>query len=253
MSQPILRAPLSAGAALLCAGILASCSGSTGSTSTTPAPSSSQPGSSSSATQSGEGPSAKEVWANVRKEALAATSATMVGTVTTDTQTMGVTITGETDGDPQRATLDLGGTQGEVTIVTVNKAYYMTGDQAFWTEQAGADAAKALKGKYVVIEEAAAKELGDFQVGAILKEMFSDPELSAFESLLTPVQQQRLGDADAWVLGAQGAGQLFVSADGKNQLLKIVGPKSSPGEFAFSGWNVAPKIAAPAKKDIVTP
>ena len=83
--------------------------------------------------------------------------------------------------------------------------------------------------------------------------MFSDPELSAFESLLTPVQQQRLGDADAWVLGAQGAGQLFVSADGKNQLLKIVGPKSSPGEFAFSGWNVAPKIAAPAKKDIVTP
>lgn len=256
MRQPGLRHPVAV-AAIVGSLLLGACSGGSGAPSAAPSSSGSTTttasGTSTPDSPEPEAPSAKEVWAKVRAKALAATSGTMTGSVDQAGSTMKVSITGATDGDPQHAVLDLGKTQGKATVLTVNGTYYMTGDDAFWTEQGGKDAATALKGKYVVIEEGAAKEMGDFRIGGILREMFSDPEMSSFESLVTPVEAGTVGDTKAWVLGKEGQGQIFVSADGAYDLLKIVGPKTSPGEFTFSGWNVPPKLTAPAKKNIVTP
>lgn len=216
-----------------------------------PSPTASAASAASAPSAAADLPSAKEVYAKVRDASLAATSATMKGSLPEGKETLVVEISGSTKGDPQRATLQLGKKSGKATVITVGGKYYLTGDDAFWSEQAGVDGAKALKNKYVVIEESAAKELGDFQIGSMLKDMFSDPELSTFESLLTPVGVGTVGDTPAWVLGASGEGQIFVASDGSDQLLKIVGPKSTPGEFTFSDWNTAAKVVAPKKEQII--
>lgn len=196
-------------------------------------------------------PSAKEAYLLVRTNALAATSASMQGTLVDNGKTLSVAISGSTSGSPQKGVIGFGGVDGTATVINVGTTYYMTGDEAFWTAQAGAAGAKALKGKYVVIDEAGAKEFGDFQIGALLRDMFSDPEMSTFESMLTPVQLGTVDKTPAWVLGEPGGGQLYVSADGKGQLLKLVGPTSQPGEFTFTDWNSAPAIKAPSAKQVI--
>lgn len=196
-------------------------------------------------------PSAKEVYAAARAAALKATSATMTGTIPEAGSSLTLTVSGATSGDPQRLTLDFGAGKGTATIVTVAKAYYMTGDAAFWTSQADAAAAKALKGKWVAMDAASTQGFGDFRIGAMLKEMFATPEMGVFESLSTPVAQGEVTGRAAWVIGEAGDAQVFVASDGSAELLKIVGPKSTPGDLVFTNWNKAPKIVAPAKKDVV--
>lgn len=251
MLRPSRRARFAVLAVLAGGVLLTGCAGSE--SPEKPAPGGSGTGSASTAaSSSATEPSAKEVYAAARAAALKATSATMTGTVPEAGSTLTLTVSGATSGDPQTLTVNFGAGQGTATIVTVAKAYYMTGDAAFWTSQADAAAAKALKGKWVAMDAASTQGFGDFRIGAMLTEMFATPEMGVFESLTSPVTRGEVKGRAAWVIGEAGDAQVFIAADGSGELLKIVGPKSTPGDLVFTNWNKAPKIVAPAKKDVVS-
>ena len=54
-----------------------------------------------------------------------------------------------------------------------------------------------------------------------------------------------------WSSPVAGDGKIYVSADGKARLLRIVGAKASPGTLDFSQWDAVPPTSPPPAGQIV--
>ena len=125
-----------------------------------------------------------ELYTKVRAASLAAKSGHLSGTVTQDGEKTTLDVAGLADGSNQKLVVGVGEGKGKAEILTVGGKYYMSGDKRFWKEQTGdAKAADLLVDKYVLVSAADAKELGDLSLGALLKEMFEQSELSTLEKL----------------------------------------------------------------------
>lgn len=222
----------------------------------TPAAASSGGSASSSASASPsstekEQPSVGELYTKVRAASLAATSGRVKGSVTSDGEKVTVDIRGTADGSNQRATIGIG--KGTAEILTVKGKYYMGGDAAFWTEQAGDPAAaKALVGKYVAVSSADAKDIGDLSLGAILEEMFDESELSTLETLTSSVDTRTEGGQQVWVASDPSGAEIWVDPT-TERLVKIVITGDDAGEVSFSEWDAAKRVAAPPASKVVTP
>ncbi len=192
-----------------------------------------------------------ELYTKVRAASLAAKSGHLSGTVTQDGEKMSLDIAGTADGSNQQ--LEVGVGKGKAQILTVGGKHYMSGDQGFWTEQTGdPKAAKALLGKYVQISAADAKDLSDLTLGAMLKEMFSEGELSTLEKLTSSVETRTEGGAQVWVASDGSGSEIWVDPT-TERLVKIVIAGEGAGALDFDSWDAAKKVATPPAKQIVKP
>jgi len=244
------RRGLLAATALAATVVLAGCGGSE-----TPAGTSSSAASASATTASSPAasnePSMGELYAKVRPASLAAKSGHLSGTVTQDGEKTSLDIAGTADGKNQKLVVGVG--KGKAEILTVGGKYYMSGDEGFWTEQTGdAKAADLLVGKYVEITGSDAKELGDLSLGAMLKEMFEDSELSTLKTLTSSVETRTEDGAQVWVASDGSGSEIWVDPE-TERLVKIVVVGDDAGQLSFDSWDAAKKVAAPPAKKIVTP
>jgi hypothetical protein len=198
-------------------------------------------------------PSMGELYTKVRAAALAAKSGHLSGTVTQDGQKTSMDVAGLADGSNQKLVIGVGEGKGKAEILTVGGKYYMSGDKRFWKEQTGdAKAADLLVDKYVLVSAADAKELGDLSLGALLKEMFEQSELSTLEKLTSSVETRTEDGAKVWVASDGSGSEIWV--DPETELpVKIVVSGDDAGELTFDSWNSAKKVAAPPAKDVVKP
>ena len=230
---------------------LAGCGG--GQEPAAPGSSPSAASSSSSTTATEKTPSASDLWTRARATALAAKSAHIAGQMTNDGDTLVIDLAGTVDGKNQSLELSEGG-DSKVTIVTVGGKNYLSATEKFWVDQVGADLAKNLQGKYVILPAAQAKEFGDLTLKGLLTEMFEDKELSVLQGANAKVEKTTVDGADAWKVtervGSDGAA-LVVAADEKATLLRIQGTKDSPGKLDFSEWDKVPALQAPAKSAVI--
>lgn len=207
----------------------------------------------SSTTAEAKTPGAAELYNKARSTALAAESAHIKGSMTDAGQTMTLDLAGATDGSNQSLVVTVTG-DAKATILTVDKKYYMTGNDAFWTSQGGAAVAKMFAGKYVLVPAEQAKEMGDITLQSLLTQMFDDKDMSALKGLTANVTKSTVDGVPAYTLTdkvGKDNGQIVVTADGTATLIKIVGPKAQPGELAFSDWNKVPPVVAPPAAKVV--
>lgn len=211
-------------------------------------------GSPAKTTEAPKKPSGAELVKQAKATALAAKSGRVVGSVTDEGKQMSIDLAGTLDGTNQALTMGMGG-EGEATILTVGGKNYMTGDTTFWTTQAGAEAAKMLDGKYVLVPAAEAKEMGDMKLKGLLDEIFAE-DMSALESANSKVEETTVDGQKAYTLSDRvggGGASMVVTADGKATLIKLTAPKDEPGEMTFSEWNAAKPVAAPSADSIIEP
>lgn len=245
------------GAALVAAAALAGllvtgCSSGDGApTAASPRASASSGGASASPSSTEEEqPSVGDLYKKVRASSLAARSGRVRGSVTSGGEKVTVDIRGTVDGSNQRAKIGIG--KGTAEILTVKGRYYMGGDAAFWTEQAGGAAAKALVGKYVAVSAEDAKDIGDLNIGKILGEMFDESELSTLERLTSSVETRTEDGRKVWVASDPSGAEIWVDP-ASTHLVKIVITGADAGEVSFSEWDAAKAVTAPPASKVVTP
>ena len=216
-------------------------------------PSAGKTGSSTSTPSPTKKPGAGAVYKQARQSALAAKSGHVSGTVSEEGSSTSIDLRGAVDGSNQKVTF-AAPAEGTFTLLTVGGKNWVQGDKKFWTTNADAATATQLTGKYVAVPASQAKDFGDTNLKGLLTEMFSDKSLSALESLATAVTETDVNGIKAYVLQDKGTddGQVFVTADGKAQLLKIVGPKDDAGTLTFSEWDAVPPFSAPPASQVVT-
>jgi hypothetical protein len=194
-----------------------------------------------------EAPSAKVLYEQMRKNVETATSVRIKGEVTTGGKKQTIDIAGDRDGKNTRAQVNDG--TGQVELLSVGGTAYIKADTAFWTEHASAAAAKLAAGKYVKVP--AGIGVGDLKVASLLDGVFKDLPLSG---LLQKVEATDVDGAPAYLLvdrfGAKN-GQIYVSADGKANLLRMVSTKANAGTLNFSEWDAVPPLSPPPANQLV--
>ncbi len=196
-------------------------------------------------------PTVAEVFRTARTSALAAASGHVVGTTTHEGQPLRIDVEGTADGSNQTVLITTpdGGTS---EVVMVDDKYWLGGDEAFWVHQTGdAQAGRAMVGKYVQISESDATENGSYALRGVLTGLFATPEIAALESDTRPVEAGEVDGRDAYVLGQEGGGRLWVATDGSGTVLRIVGAASAPDDLAFSDWGRARTFEQPPPSKVV--
>jgi len=198
-------------------------------------------------------PTSGALYKQTRESALGSKSGHITGSMTEDGEKTALDMAGTVDGSNQQATFTT--SDGEFTLLTVGGKNWIKGDAKYWTSSAGADAAKAIGAKWLAVPASEAKDMGDTNLKGLLTEIFAEEGMSKLESLTTEVAESTESGVATYVLTDKvgDTGELVVTADGKAQLIKISGPKSDPGELAFSEWDAVKPFVAPAATQVFTP
>jgi hypothetical protein len=121
--------------------------------------------------------------------------------------------------------------------------------KAYWTRNGSAAAAKVAAGKYVKVP--AGTRVGDLKVGTLLDGAFKDlPLAGAFQK----VEATDVDGTPAYLLADRLSpqdGQIYVSADGKARLLRIVTLKANRGTLDFTEWDAVPPKSPPPADQLV--
>lgn len=206
--------------------------------------------------------SAGELLKGMQTAANAATSVKISGNMTQGGQPMTVEIAGNRDGSNSTAKVSMGVDQGTATLITVDGKTYIQGDKLFWDKNAGPGLYEQFSGKYIEMPSESASQMGDISVGSILDAMFKDQKFTAVDGWTTGVERGDLDGQEVYILTdkADANTKVYVSADGKDNLMKIEGTlddsSGTPGsvDMTFSDWNaVAPVTAPPADQVMQIP
>ena len=196
-------------------------------------------------------PTVAEVFRAARTSALAAASGHVSGTTTHEGKPLRIDVEGSADGANQTVLITTpdGGTS---EVVMVDDDYWLGGDEAFWVHQTGdAQAGRAMVGKYVQISESDATENGSYTLRGVLTKLFATPGIAALESDTRPVEAGEVEGRDAYVLGQEGSGRLWVATDGSGTVLRIVGPAGAPDDLEFTDWGRARTFEQPPPAKVV--
>ena len=192
-------------------------------------------------------PSPKVLYDQMRKNVAAASSVHIKGQVTTGGKKITIDIAGDRDGKNTKAKVSDG--TGEVELLTTGGNTYIKADNAYWTKNASAAAAKIAAGKYVKIPSGAGT--GGLKVGSLLDGAFTDLPLSG---TLQKVESTDVDGTPAYLLADRlkpQSGQIYLTADGKANLLRIVSAKTNAGTLDFSEWNAVPPVSPPPADQLV--
>ena len=192
-------------------------------------------------------PSAKVLYDQMRKNVTAAKSVRIKGEITNAGKQMKIDIAGDRDGKNTRAMMNDG--TGGVELLTAGGNVYIKADAAYWTKNASAAVAKVAAGKYVKIP--AGTGAGDLKVGALLDGAFKNLPLAG---ALQKVEATDVDGTPAYLLADKltpKEGRIYVSADGKATLLRIVSTKANSGTLDFSEWDAVPPTSPPSAHQLV--
>ncbi len=202
------------------------------------------------ATKSVATPHGEELFKQAKASTTAATSARVAGTMVLDGKPTSIDLSGSRDGKNQRLTMNVAG-EGSETILVVDGKQYLKADRSYWEAQDAGDVADQVGDKYVSSTEPVD---GDMSWGAVVDEMFAEG-LTKLQALNIKVDNANLDGVPAYRLTDRVAGdgtELWVSADGKANLLKISGKDDDgPVALKFSDWNAVAPITAPAADQVV--
>jgi hypothetical protein len=193
-------------------------------------------------------PSAKAVYEQMRANVAAAKSVRIKGELTDAGKKLTIDIAGDRAGKSTRALVSDG--SGQAELLTVGSTVYIKADAAYWTKHASAAAAKIAADKYVKIPSGTG--VGDLKVGSLLDGSFKDLPLAG---ALQKVETATVNGTPAYVLADRiggGGGKIYVSADGKARLLRIVSTKASSGTLDFSQWDAVPPTSPPPAGQLIT-
>ena len=229
----------------LCLALVAGCSSSS-------TPSASGADAAGATTSTASLPTVKEIYAQARTSALAATSMRIVGSITQGGSKVSIDISGAVDGSNQQMVAEMP-EMGKVTMLVVGaKSYIQLSPELVKT--LGQEAVlKPYVGKWIALPEAQAKSMGSTTTKSILDEMFADKDMTALDQVTTQVAKETVDGTPAYVLSdATGKSQakVYVTADGKARLLKIVSTGSNAGTMTVSDWDAVAAYPAPSGKDL---
>lgn len=189
-----------------------------------------------------EVPTAKALYDQMRKSVTAAKSVRMKGAIDNAGKKLTIDIAGDRDGKNTQAKVNDG--TSDLELLSVGGNIYIKADSAYWTKNASSAIAKVAAGKYVKVP-AASGMMDELKVSALLEGLFKDLPLSG---MTQKVEQTDVDGVPAYMLadriGSQD-GQIYVSADGKAQLLRIVSAKKNTGTLDFTDWDAVPPLSAP--------
>ena len=83
--------------------------------------------------------------------------------------------------------------------------------------------------------------------------MFADKDMTALDQVTTQVAKETVDGTPAYVLSGrhrQEPGKVYVTADGKARLLKIVSTGSNAGTMTVSDWDAVAAYPAPSVWDL---
>ena len=227
-----LAGGLTAGLAAL---LLAGC----GSSDEAPAAAAASSAPSSSAapsTESRTGPQVAVAAADALEEA---GSAHVSGTVGTGAEAETVDL--QLQGEDVSGTIDLGGMQ--VQLLTVGGVSYFQAAADFWVNSgAPAEAAAELAGKWVVVPEEQAADVGELTLSGLADELRA-PSDGAIEDAVTTEQ---LDGKDVLVLTQADGSKLYVAADDPQYPLKTVSGDAEPETMTIDRFGEKTTITAPA-------
>ena len=137
------------------------------------------------------------------------------------------------------ATLAGGGT---VTVLAVNDAYYLNGNEAYWAALGtSADQLPKLVGKWVATPASAAESLANYKPAAMLGALLSDITAVRFTSVDSYTTDEGIA---AYRVSNSGTAEMVVDA---TTMLPISVKTSGDFTSTLSKWNaVEPKTAPPA-------
>lgn len=159
-----------------------------------------------------------------------------------------IDLKGTMDGSNQEATFETN--EGNTTIRTVAKKYYVKGDKAFWKSAAKAPetTAQLLAGKWVHAPASMASSLQDVTIKSFLDDAIGPDNVSDAELAKATTKKTTYEGQDAYVVtSARTKNTITIAADTK-LVLEINGEQgtsTSHGKVTLSGWNSQPRVEAP--------
>jgi hypothetical protein len=197
------------------------------------------------------GPSAADVYQQIRTSAAEAKSVHVKGAFTENGKTLQIDAAGDRAGTNTTVIVNDG--TGKLEVLTVNGNYYLKADAAFWSKNGSAAVAKLAADKYVKVPASMAAGMSDLKMGALLDKILAK-DMSTANKLSTNVEKTELNGVPAYVLtdkiGSDGS-KIYASADGQARLMRLVGPKSE-GSLDFTEWDAVPPVSAPPADQIVS-
>jgi hypothetical protein len=136
------------------------------------------------------GPSATEVYQQMRTRAAAAKSVHIKGSFIDNGKKLQIDVAGDRAGTNSRVIVNTAA--DTIEILTVNGTYYFKADAAFWTQNGGAAVAKLTAGKYVKVPAASATDMGNLKIGTLLDQILAT-DMSAVQNLTTNVDKTEVG------------------------------------------------------------
>jgi hypothetical protein len=195
-----------------------------------------------------EVPTAKVLYDQMRKSVAAAKSVRMKGVINESGKKLTIDLAGDSDGKNTRAKVNDG--NGALELLSVGGNIYIKADSAYWTKNGSSAIAKVAAGKYVKVP-AASGMMDDLKVTTLLAGLFKELPLSV---VTQKVEQTDVNGVPAYMLAdklSSQEGQIYVSADGKAQLLRIVSAKKNTGTLDFTDWDAVPPMSAPPASQLV--
>ncbi len=183
-----------------------------------------------------------------------ATSVSMSGEITQEGQIIKLDLAGTNDGSNSKAAVSLDA--GSFELLTVDNTAYLKADKAFFTENAGKEAAGMIDSlvgdKWISTSNAS--QFGDFNVGAMLKTMTSGDFEGSDSGKFTGSSLEDLAGVKAFkYTGDENA--YWIAAEGEPYLLQVEGSDakgSGSGNMSFSDWNAVSPFKAPADSETVS-
>lgn len=232
------RTPVAvAAAALFILGGVAGCS-----TSTTSGTASESPSAVEATPNGVQKLDAKEILADARKAAGAASSVTVA--VVRDNAGTEIRTDLSLSADGSSGTL--GQPDGQsVEVVGTADAIYVKGDA--FAQSLGAENAAAVEGKWLMIPKDNPAAQSFAGLGSVKE--FSDTTLAAPEDLKKLPVEEIDGMQAVGLESAQGT--LWIATEGEPYPIKITAPKGQSGSLTMSGWNQPVTITPPPQDEVV--
>lgn len=197
------------------------------------------------------GPSAADVYQQIRTSAAEAKSVHVKGAFTENGKTLQIDAAGDRAGTNTKVIVNDG--TGTLEVLTVNGNYYLKADAAFWSKNGSSAVAKLAADKYVKVPASLAASMSDLKMGALLDKILAK-DMSTANKLATNVEKTELNGVPAYLLtdkiGSDGS-KIYASADGQARLMRLVGPKAE-GSLDFTEWDAVPPVSAPPADQIVS-
>ena len=197
------------------------------------------------------GPSAAEVYQQIRTSAAVAKSVHMKGSFTESGKKLQIDAAGDRAGTNTRVIVNDG--TGVLEILTVNGDYYLKADAAFWTKNGSSEAAKVAADKYVKVPASLAASMSDLKMGTLLDKILAK-DMTGAQNLNTNVEKTEINGVSAYrmtdKIGSDGS-KIYASADGQARLLRLEGPNGE-GSLDFTEWNAVPPVSPPPADQIVS-